>query len=255
MAQYSTSWPDEGYQLALESIELGAMDDNALDVRLLTDGGAISGRLYEPVTGNTGVVWIGGARGGLDGPAGGMYRRLGKLLLGEGIASISLRYRYPNQLVPSVLDALLGVEYLRGLRRSRIVVVGHAFGGAVAIAAGANSGAVAGVATLATQTYGADSVAELSPKPLLLVHGGADEVLPVACSHFLYHRAREPKKMLLYPGCRHELDSCRERLEIDLMGWLLDVLLKSPEEHAVQRKVVPSAAEGAAHADDVGGRP
>jgi hypothetical protein len=65
----------------------------------------------------------------------------------------------------------------------------------------------------------------LSPKPLLLVHGEADEVLPAACSLDIHARARDPKKLILYSGCLHGLDQCQEALDRDLTRWLRDVLV------------------------------
>ncbi|MDQ6759780.1 MAG: alpha/beta hydrolase, partial [Acidobacteriota bacterium] len=56
----------------------------------------------------------------------------------------------------------------------------------------------------------------LTPRPLLLIHGTADEMLPDSCSRTLYRMAREPKDLLLYSGCRHGLDDCREELDRDL---------------------------------------
>ena len=106
------------------------------------------------------------------------------------------------------------------------MLVGHSFGGAVVIAAAVTAdGPVVAVAALSSQTSGAlGAVGALSPRPLLLVHGTADEVLPDACSRELYARAGEPKRLILYPGCRHGLDECRERLDRDLLGWLRGVL-------------------------------
>jgi fermentation-respiration switch protein FrsA (DUF1100 family) len=57
------------------------------------------------------------------------------------------------------------------------------------------------------------------------MHGEADEVLPPACSITLYAMANEPKKLLLYPGCRHGLDQCRDEIDRDLSNWLRSVLL------------------------------
>jgi fermentation-respiration switch protein FrsA (DUF1100 family) len=77
-----------------------------------------------------------------------------------------------------------------------------------------------GVATLSSQTYGAGAVGRLAPRPILLIHGEADEVLPDVCSRDLYRLAGEPKELILYPGCRHGLDECRERLDHDLLDWI-----------------------------------
>jgi alpha-beta hydrolase superfamily lysophospholipase len=123
-----------------------------------------------------------------------------------------------------VLDVLLGVAYLASLGKTRVVLVGHSFGGAVVVNAGASSQAVIAVAALSSQASGTDTVGDLSPKPVIFIHGSADEVLSDHCSRDLYARAGEPKQLILYPGCRHGLDQCREALDRDLTRWLQQVL-------------------------------
>ena len=63
--------------------------------------------LFHPTqTMEAAVVWVWGARGGVTGPAGGLYVRLSEKLVGEGIASLRLDYRWPNDLYECVLDTL-----------------------------------------------------------------------------------------------------------------------------------------------------
>jgi alpha-beta hydrolase superfamily lysophospholipase len=123
-----------------------------------------------------------------------------------------------------VLDTLLGVSYLGTRGRTRVALVGHSFGGAVVISAGAVSDQVVAVAPLSSQTYGTELVDQVSPRPLLLLHGADDEILPDACSRDIYQRAREPKQIKIYPGCRHGLDACRDEVDRDLLAWLRTVL-------------------------------
>jgi alpha-beta hydrolase superfamily lysophospholipase len=104
-----------------------------------------------------------------------------------------------------------------------VVLVGHSFGGAVVITAGAASEAVIAVAALSSQLAGASAAADLAPRPLLVAHGTADEILPDRCSRDIFERAREPKRLILYAGCRHGLDQCRDDLDRDLTGWLREV--------------------------------
>lgn len=175
------------------------------------------------------MIWVGGAGGGLDGPAGGLYPRIAERLAQDEVSSLRLHYREPNELPECVLDTLLGAEYLRARGRTRAVLVGHSFGGAVAIEAGAASEMVVGVAALSSQTYGTGSVRRLSPRRLLLMHGMSDDVLPDTCSRDLYRRAREPKRILLYPDCGHGLDECRDQVDGDLLEWIVGTLRRKPE--------------------------
>jgi dipeptidyl aminopeptidase/acylaminoacyl peptidase len=62
-------------------------------------------------------------------------------------------------------------------------------------------------------------VDKVSPRPLLLVHGDADEVVPSEHAYRLYQKAREPKELLVIPGAKHRL-----RLEEKAMAAILDCL-------------------------------
>jgi len=60
---------------------------------------------------------------------------------------------------------------------------------------------------------------KISPRPLLLVHGDADEVVPLEHAHMLYQKAKEPKELAILPGAKHRL-----RLEEAAMATVLDWL-------------------------------
>ncbi|MFN4142324.1 alpha/beta hydrolase [Aestuariivirga sp.] len=192
-------------------------------VRLATTMGDIECR-FRAAGGDAAVLWVFGADGGFGGPAGGLYSRLGERLQKRGVASLELDYRRPGQLTNCVMDVLTGLRWLEEEGKRRVVLVGHSFGGAVVISAGAVSPSVLAVAALSSQFAGASAVAQLSPRPLLLIHGEADEVLPPACSEELYGCAGQPRQIILYPRCRHGLDECRDELDRDLDSWLGEAL-------------------------------
>ena len=209
--------------IQVESSAVGSGSDIVSHVTLSTQGGQILGRLHR-AEGDAAVLYVFGAGGGLGGPAGGIYERMAERLRPLGVTSLQLDYRLPGRLGDCIEDVLAGLEYLGDLGKSRIVLVGHSFGGAVVIRAGIESALVIAVAALSSQTMGAEGVRELSPKPLLLIHGRADEVLPYSCSLHLYSEAREPKELVLYDGCRHGLDECSEQLDDAMVSWLREVL-------------------------------
>jgi pimeloyl-ACP methyl ester carboxylesterase len=215
---------DDLHHLSLDEVEAGPSLDGVEQIRFRTNDGTIR-CLQHAADGDAAIVWVGGARGGVDGPAGGLYPRIAARLVPSGITSLRVDYRYPNRLIDCILDTLMAIAWLAGTGRDRIVLVGHSFGGAVVISSGAETDAVIGVAALSSQTLGTEPARALSPRPLLLIHGSADAVLPDACSREIYRRAEEPKTLLLYPGCGHGFDECRDEIERDLTEWILRVLM------------------------------
>ena len=60
---------------------------------------------------------------------------------------------------------------------------------------------------------------KISPRPLLVVHGDDDEVVPLEHAHELYKKAKEPKELAIIPGAKHKL-----RLEEEAMATVLSWL-------------------------------
>jgi hypothetical protein len=207
--------------------------DGARALEMHTDSGIIHTRYHEAKFGESAVIWLFGDTGGLEGPAGGMYTRLSRQLTQDGISSLRLDYRHPGDLVPSVLDVFAGLYFLESIGCTKIVVVGHSFGGAVAICAGAANPLVKGVAALSSQSSNTDSVVDLAGRPLLLMHGTRDEVLPHSCSDDIFRRAAEPKEFRLY-DCMHGLDDSRDAIDGDLTAWLVQTLDIKPPEPSVE---------------------
>lgn len=211
----------EKVEFTLESIRLGKVTDGVEELELQTNSGVLLARFHPVEAATAAVVWVGGAGGGLDGPARGMYPRLAGQLAQHGIASLRVHYRLPNYLEDCIMDTMLAVAYLVQARQcTRVALVGHSFGGAVVISAGALSENIAAVVAMSSQTYGTDLAPQVSPRPLLVLHGTADEILSSECSENIYARAREPKQLELYPGCRHGLDECQDQVDKDVMEWL-----------------------------------
>jgi dipeptidyl aminopeptidase/acylaminoacyl peptidase len=60
---------------------------------------------------------------------------------------------------------------------------------------------------------------KISPRPLLLVHGDADELIPLEHVHRLYQKAKEPKELKIIPGAKHKMRL--EKAATDLvLDWL-----------------------------------
>ena len=198
-------------------------DYSGIGITLKTTQGDIPCR-YHPAESNllrSAIVWVSGARGGFDGPAGGLYGALTEELVKEGICSLRLNYRFPADLPSSVMDILAAISFLKGVRFCSIALVGYSFGGAVVLTAAPYSPLVSSVATISSQTYGADNASRVSPRPLLLIHGQMDTRLPASCSERIFSWAKEPKELILLPGGDHSLRSCRKEVHTHLRSWLL----------------------------------
>ncbi len=149
------------------------------------------------------TLFLGGALGGLSGPAHGLYHKVARRLGG-----VRIHYRKPGHLEDCLFDVLLVHHLLSRRGVERVALVGHSFGGAVAIGAGVLLGpATAGVVALSTQVPGTDGVDRLVA-PILLVHGDSDGVLPDLCSRNVYERATSSRSrdLVVLPGEGHLLD-------------------------------------------------
>ena len=206
--------------IGVQSLSMGSSDLIRIIV-LTTSNGEIE-CLYHHAEGTSGVVWVCGALGGLDGPSSGIFSTLSQKLQKEGISSLRLNYRSPGDFDQCVLDVLVGVDFFQQKGVNNVALVGHSFGGAVVIMAGTMSPQVKAVVALSSQTFGAQRAAELSPRHLLLVHGEEDRNLSVDCSLNIYQWAREPKELVTYQGAGHSLRECHQELDDLLKGWLID---------------------------------
>jgi hypothetical protein len=216
----------EPHDLSLEltGIQRGGMDDGAQVITLKTNTGNIAGRFHalESTRRHSAraVIWVGGAGGGFNGPALGLYPAACERLQRQDIAGLRIHCRRPNELADCILDTLVAAAFLAGEGFDRIGLVGHSFGGAVVISAAALSSDITAVVPLSTQTYGADLAPQVSPRPMLLIHGTADRILPPECSEIVYAAAREPKELVLCEGADHGLDAARAEVLDRVVAWL-----------------------------------
>lgn len=224
--------------LSIRGVSVRAIDDpNTLALGLQTSRGTIAG-LVHPVEGGTGaVICVGGASGGLDGPAGGLYGRLPAMLAPAGVTVVRIDYRAPNILDECVADVLAACSFLRGVGATDAVLLGHSFGGAVVIRAGELSPMVRGVASMSPQRHGTLEVDELLA-PLLLLHGTADTVLSSEASEDIYRRAQLPKRIVLFADTGHSLIEARDDIDALLASWIPDRLAGLPDEPGRQ-EIVP----------------
>ncbi len=99
--------------MELQEVRTAPEPDGTTRIDLLTDEGVIGCRYHSASTGDAAVVWVFGAGGGWNGPAGGLYPRLAGQLVPEGVSSLEVAYRHPGYLEESVLDARMAIAWLK----------------------------------------------------------------------------------------------------------------------------------------------
>jgi len=140
---------------------------------------------------------------------------------------LRVSYRRPNDLDACVIDAGAAGEMAAGEGATSLVIMGHSFGGAVAVNVAAHLGALApGVVTLSTQSAGCEIAPAIADRELLLVHGGRDEILPVWASEVVKEIAGTGE-LVVYPTAGHLLMECADELRELLPDWIARVLDKA----------------------------
>lgn len=214
---------DDEISLRILGVDAGEEIDGARSVSLRTTRGDIPLILHAAETAGLAALCVCGAIGGYDGPAK-LYQRMGHELPRLGIGVARLDYRMPNEFAECVVDAMAGLSFLKGIGYGRSAIVGHSFGGAVAINTATLSPAVTAVVAISSQLAGAHVVADLAPRPLLLLHGTSDTILSDESSRMLYERAGEPKTLKLFEGADHRFTNAGDELFATVRDWLLSHL-------------------------------
>jgi alpha-beta hydrolase superfamily lysophospholipase len=212
---------DELPILAIQEVDIG---DHLSHIEVYTFGGLLSFLWHGDPAAEAVVVTCGGAMGGLLGPADAIYHALGRELAAEGVGVLRVGYRRPNDLDACILDVAAAVDVASRRGGRRFVVMGHSFGGAVAVGvASMLPDDVRGVVTFATQSAGCEGAGRLGGRPLLLFHGEADELLPAACSETVRAVAGAGEVVVL-PGAGHLLTGAAPTIMEKLRPWLRTAL-------------------------------
>jgi uncharacterized protein len=157
------------------------------------------------------------------------------------------------------LDLAAIVRYARQFSYDRLVVMGSSMGGAVVIRYAAETAEVDGVITMGAfaherfsvyamsgmgllqlpfskqvlrRAYATrvektrfsfaprDYVGRISPRPLLLLHGEFDRLVPTSHARELYNQAGEPKRLDILRRGGHDLENLNARTRARIMEWL-----------------------------------
>jgi alpha/beta superfamily hydrolase len=188
--------------LAVQEVDLAP---NLRHVEVFTLRGLMTVLWHGPRDAEHIVVAGGGAMGGLLGPAGGLYHRLGEALTERGVGTLRVGYRQPNDLDKCTIDMCAAVDLAARRGAHDAVTMGHSFGGAIAIRTACALGEpVRGVVTFATQSAGCEQADEMNGRPMLMFHGDRDELLPPQASEMVRFIAGSGDLVLL-PGEGHLL--------------------------------------------------
>jgi alpha/beta superfamily hydrolase len=210
---------EDALEMRILGVDPGDEIAGARKISLQTTRGMIPVVIHAAENASNAVLCVSGAIGGFDGPAL-LYARLGLYFPRHGFTVARMNYREPNQFDERLLDTLAVLTFLKGMKHERAALIGHSFGGAVAINAGTLSELVTTVIAISSQLAGAHVIGELAPKPLLLMHGTADAVLSDQCSRMLYERAGEPRTLKLFEGADHRLNGCGDELLGAVQQWI-----------------------------------
>ena len=211
---------DEELQIQILGVEPGDEVAGARKVAIRTTRGLIPVVMHSAgEKAARAVLCVCGAIGGFDGPAM-LYPRLGLEMPRKGVTVVRMNYRLPNDFDECLLDTLATLNFLKAIGHQRAALIGHSFGGSVVINAGTIHEAVTTVVAISSQLAGAHVVGDLKPKPLLLIHGTADSILPDQCSRMLFEGAGEPKTLKLLEGADHRLTNRGEELLELIEDWI-----------------------------------
>jgi dienelactone hydrolase len=121
------------------------------------------------------------------------------------------------------VDAAAAVQLLIGSGVDRVVLMGHSFGGAVAIRVAVGlSEMVAGVVTFATQSAGCEIAGGLQGKPLLMFHGDSDSILPAEASEMVRTIAGYGDLRIMQ-GDDHLLTNSHDHMFEEVLKWLKNI--------------------------------
>ena len=144
------------------------------------------------------LVTVGGGMGSLLGPADGLYHDLGVRFAAQGIGTVRVGYRKPNDLARCVHDMAAAADLAGRRGARRFVTMGDCSVARFAIQTAAVLGThCRGVITLSTIRR-LRSRFRAGRQPLLLFHGTDDEILPPKTSAMV--RSRRARRSCCSPG-------------------------------------------------------
>ena len=239
----STGWEPEELARPLDLLE--ALDVTEVEagagvthVEITTAVGLLGLLCHGRPEGGRALVTCPGVFGGFLGPGRGLFQDVARTLAMLDVYTVRVDYRLPGDLASCVLDVGVAMDLASRRGAERFVLMGHSFGGAVAIQAASVIEVVTAVVTLATQSAGVvppqfmsgmeGGSRLLGDRPLLLVHGDRDELIPAEASD----RVREfigHGEVVRLRGAGHRMVEAGAELHRRLPPWVLAALDGRPQ--------------------------
>lgn len=202
------------------AVDEGLLADGSRHVELYTMEGLLTFHWSGDPAAERVVVAMGGAMGGVLGPAKRLYHQLAMEATDRGIGVLRVGYRKPGRLDTCLVDVAAAAETAAKVGAERFVFLGHSFGGAVAIQAAVTMPAhTAGVGVFATQSAGCECAGELPDAPFVLYHGDQDRILPADSSLMVQMIAGRGDVRIL-AGADHLLSEAADEIREHFFPWL-----------------------------------
>jgi alpha/beta superfamily hydrolase len=184
-----------------------------------TERGPIQCRLYRAPSAVAAVIIVAGNGGHFYSPAHDLYQRLATAFQEASISALQLVFRKAEKLEEAVHDIRAAISFLHNDEAvDHIGLVGHSFGGAAVINAAVMENDVEVLVTLCSESTGVAAVSGLT-KPLLLIHGKQDTVVPDVNSRSIYQRTIGPKQIFLVEA-DHDLNNNENEVFERTFSWI-----------------------------------
>jgi hypothetical protein len=155
----------------------GRLDEHSRLMEIYTLEGLLSIWWFGDPGATDVVLMVGGAAGGVLGPGHALYLELGRSMAGRGRAAMAVDYRRPGDIDRCLLDVAAAADLAIRHGAERFCMLGHSFGGAVAIQAAATlPDHTAGIITYSTQSAGCEDASQGRPGEVQ-TFPGADHLL------------------------------------------------------------------------------
>jgi fermentation-respiration switch protein FrsA (DUF1100 family) len=197
------------------------------------DGHVITGWYAPPSSRKETIVYFHGNKGNIGNRA---HKLIGFAKDGYGVLAVSWRGYGTSGGKPHekglLKDARAAIEWL-AIPHEYIILYGESLGSGIPVLLTMLEAPYASMINMARKNYPwlpvqsilrdkFDSIRHIGSiqSPLLIIHGEADEIIPVANAKLLFEAAPEPKRLVLYPHAHHT-DFSMEQILKPLADYIL----------------------------------